>query len=242
MTPRIIARLDIKNATLIKGIQLEGLRVLGKPAEFAKRYYDQGIDEILYLDSVASLYGRNYMTGLIQETAKQVFVPITVGGGIRTSDDVASILRAGADKIAINTAAVKNPALIKELAARFGSQCVVIQVDIKKTTIGYEVYVDGGREKTGLLASDWVKQAQELGCGEVLLTSVDRDGTKRGFDLELITQIAPLCKVPLIVSGGLWELEHIQDLNKIPGIDAIATGSALHYNHLTIDSIKRLYS
>lgn len=242
MTPRIIARLDIKNATLIKGIQLEGLRVLGKPAEFAKQYYDQGIDEILYLDSVASLYNRDYLPALIEQTAKEVFVPITVGGGIKTCEDVELILRSGADKVAINTAAVKNPSLIREVANSFGSQCMVLQVDVKKTKIGHEIYIDGGREHTNLVVEDWIKIGQNLGCGEVLLTSIDKDGTRRGFDLDLISKVKSLCKVPLIVSSGCGKLEDLDTLGNFCGIDAIAIGSAFHYSNLSVGDVKSYFS
>ncbi|ARN85054.1 imidazole glycerol phosphate synthase subunit HisF [Candidatus Nucleicultrix amoebiphila] len=240
MLPRVIARMDIKSKNLIKGVHLEGLRVLGEAKLFAKIYYEQGADEIIYLDSVASLYERSYLVDLIKETANDVFIPLTVGGGIKTPKDVESILRAGADKIAINTAAVKNPSIIKEIATVFGSQCIIVQVDVKRTALGFEVYIDGGREKTGLSALEWIKEAQDLGCGEIILTSIDQDGTKKGFDVELISKVSPLVHVPLIVSSGFGKLKDLSEIKKF-NLDALAIGSALHYNLCTISDIKKFY-
>lgn len=238
--PRIIARLDIKTNKLIKGIHLEGLRVIGNPVEYAQDYYEQGADELLYLDSVASLYNRSYIKEVIKDTAKNVFIPITVGGGIKNLFDVEKILRAGADKVAINTAAVKDPSLITQVAQTFGSQCMVLQVDVKSTSTCFEIYIDGGRERTGVNALEWVKKAQDLGCGEVLLTSIDKDGTKRGFDYDLLKIIAPAVKVPLIISSGFGDCHHLEPLVDLQ-IDGIAIGSALHYNNCTVSSIKNFW-
>ena len=234
---RIIARLDIKNEFLIKGVQFEGLRKVGDPKEFALKYYRKGISEIIYLDTVASLYDRSYMVSLIKKTATEVFVPITVGGGLKTVQDVNTMLRAGADKVAINTAGVVNPSLLKDVSRTFGSQCLVLQLDVKSTDKGFEVFVEAGREPTGINAEDWIIEAQEFGVGEVLLTSIDKDGTRKGFDTKLLDKISPLCKVPLIVSGGIWTKEHFDVLKLNKGVNAIAIASAFHYENLNISNL-----
>ena len=185
---RVIARLDIKGPNLIKGIHLEGLRVLGDPHDFAEKYYKEGIDEIVYIDIVASLYGRSKLTEIVKNAAKDVFVPMTVGGGIRSIDDVRDLLRAGADKVAISTAAVENPNLIRDVSRIFGSQCMVLSLEAKKQSDSvWEVYTNSGRERTNINAIDWAKQAEELGAGEILLTSIDAEGTRKEFDLDLIS-------------------------------------------------------
>lgn len=235
---RIIARLDIKAPNLVKGIHLEGLRVIGDPAEHAIRYYQQGADEILYVDIVASLYERNSIADLVERTANQIYVPLTVGGGIRTVQDIHNLLRAGADKVAINTAAVRHPALLTEAARIFGSQCIVISVQAKLQAPGkWEVYTDNGREHTGLDAIEWTKRAVELGAGEVLLTSVDQEGTRRGFDLDLISAIAPQMGVPVIACGGAGSIEHVAQAVGV-GADAIAVAGLLHYKMETVGSLK----
>ncbi|MGL5257945.1 MAG: imidazole glycerol phosphate synthase subunit HisF, partial [Proteocatella sp.] len=188
---RVIAKLDVKPPYLVKGIQLEGLRKIGNPNDFAKKYYLQGIDEIIYVDIVASLYERNSLSDMIREATKDIFIPITAGGGIRSVNDAYELLRAGADKIAVNTAAVKNPQLIRDLAMEFGSQCVVSYIEAKKTSLNnWEVYYDNGREKTGKSVVEWADQVCDLGAGEILLTSVDKDGTGKGFDVELVEAVA----------------------------------------------------
>ena len=194
---RLIARLDIKGPNLIKGIHLEGLRIVGAPADYALKYYNAGIDEFIYMDSVASLYGRNHLAEIVSAAVKDIFVPITVGGGIRSTDDVTQILRSGADKVAINTAAVSNPELISKVAQRFGSQCMVLSVEAKKCgSNSWEVYTDGGRERTGIDVVSWVQQAAELGVGEILLTSVDMEGTRRGFDIALVDAVTSVSRFP----------------------------------------------
>ncbi len=236
--PRLIARLDIKAPNLVKGIQLEGLRVMGDPAEHALRYYSQGIDELLYIDIVASLYGRNNLTDLVARTAAEVFVPLTVGGGIRSTDDIYKLLRAGADKVSINTAAVARPELLREAAQTFGSQCVVLSVEAKRTAPGkWEAYTDNGREKTGLDAVEWIRRAVDLGAGEVLLTSVDMEGTRRGFDLELIRAVAPLIAVPVIACGGPGSAEDVAK-GLDAKADAVALASLFHYKVETVGSLK----
>lgn len=238
VTPRIIARMDIKSEYLIKGVHLEGLRKIGDPVYYAKKYYEQGADEIFYLDSVASLYGRSYVETLIKETAKDVFIPIAVGGGIKKVQDVERLLKSGADKIAINTAAIHRPNLIKEVSDLFGSQCMVLQIDIMKSQTGYEVFIDGGREKTGKCPIEWAKEAQGLGCGELLITSIDQDGTNKGLDYTLLEKITPHVHVPLVISGGF---SFPDDISTKPNFEGVAIGSALHYNKCTVNDIKRKF-
>ena len=237
---RLIARLDIKGPNLIKGIHLEGLRVIGSPNEHALRYYQQGADELIYMDCVASLYGRNSLRSIIQNAAKDIFVPMTVGGGIRSMEDATNLLRCGADKVAVNTAAVKNPQLISVISRRFGSQCMVLSVEAKK--VGHEqweVYTDNGRERTGLNVVDWVKKGVDFGAGEILLTSVDREGTRKGFDIPLIRAVTQGVSVPVIASGGMGASEDMVDAVLDGEADAIAMADILHYNRATVDDIRR---
>jgi cyclase len=237
---RLIARLDIKSPNLIKTVNLEGVRVVGDPQAFAERYYQQGIDEIVYLDAVASLYGRNHLSELVERTAANVFIPITVGGGIRSTDDVRSLLRAGADKVAVNTQATLRPALITEIAESFGSQCMVLQIDAKRDPkFGWEALCDGGREHTGLSVVDWAKRGQELGAGEILLTSVDCEGTKKGFDLELVRAVAQAVTIPVIASGGMGNFQHLLDVARDGKADAVAMAHVLHYDVLPLAEIRR---
>lgn len=235
---RLIPRLDIKGANLIKGIKLEGLRKLGSPNEFARAYYEQGADELLYMDAVASLYGRNSLTELIKETVKSVFIPITVGGGIRSLDDARDILRAGADKIAVNTAVVKTPDLINEMAETFGSQAIVLSVEAIKQTDGtWLAFTDNGREHTGFDVIDWVQEAVKRGVGEILLTSVDQEGGRKGYDLDLIKAVSAVVNVPIIASGGMGEAEHgLQAVNS--GADAVSMADVLHFKRNTIGDIR----
>ncbi len=236
---RLIARLDIKGPNLIKGVHLEGLRVIGSPSEHAVRYYKQGVDELLYMDCVASLYGRNHLGDLVRSAAKNIFVPMTVGGGIRTVDDAIHILRAGADKVAVNTAAVANPQLITEIARRFGSQCMVLSVEAKQIAPKrWEVYTDNGRERTGIDVIEWVKRGVSMGAGEILLTSVDREGTRKGFDLELVQAVTNEVSVPVIASGGMGKPEDMLEVVKEGGADAVAMADILHYNRSTLGEIR----
>ena len=239
--PRVIARLDIKSENLIKGIHLEGLRKIGNPNEYAFKYYKQGVDEILLMDVVASLYGRNNLFEVIKKAAKNIFIPISVGGGVRTEENVESLLHSGADKVCINTAAVKDPKLISRLAKRFGSQCIILSVEAKKVSSNnWEAYTHNGREKTNLKVKDWIKKAINFGVGEVILTSIDYDGTGEGFDYKLCEEVSKICSVPLIFSGGLGNTTHIKTLSKKVNIDAIATARAIHYSELTISKIKKI--
>lgn len=236
---RLIARLDIKGPNLIKGIHLEGLRVMGSPNEHALRYYLQGSDELIYMDCVASLYGRNHLGDIVKAAAKDIFVPMTVGGGIRSVDDATQILRAGADKVAINTAAVANPMLVTEIARRFGSQCMVLSIEAKQ--VGperWEVYTDNGRERTRLDVIEWVKRGVAMGAGEVLLTSVDREGTRTGFDVALVKAVSTEVSVPVIASGGMGKSEDLLGVVREGGADAVAMADILHYKRAEIGEIR----
>ena len=210
---RLIARLDVKGSTLIKGVHLEGLRVLGDPQEYAKRYYAEGADELIYIDVVATLYGRSKLTDIVRRTAEEVFIPMTVGGGIRSIEDVRDMLGAGADKVAINTAAVNRPDLIVEVSRRFGSQCMVLSIEAKQQAEGHwEVYTDCGRERSGLNVVEWARRGEALGAGEILLTSVDREGTRQGFDLQLTHAITSVVGIPVIASGGMGKPSDLVDV------------------------------
>lgn len=236
---RLIARLDVKAPNLIKGIHLEGLRVIGDPNEHARRYYDEGADELLYMDVVASLYERNSLLDIVERTTREVFVPITVGGGIRSIEDARQALRAGADKVAINTAAAKRPELIREMAERFGSQCMVLSIEAKRAGPGrWEAYSDNGREHTGRDAVAWAAEGAALGAGEILLTSVDQEGTRRGFDLELIAAISAAVGVPLIASGGMGRVAHLAEA-AAAGADGLAMADVLHYRRMALPDIRR---
>lgn len=236
---RLAARLDIKGPNLIKGIHLEGLRVIGDPSIFASSYYEQGVDELIYMDIVASLYGRNSLHDIVRHTAQNVFVPLTVGGGVRSVEDVRELLRAGADKVAINTAAIKTPELITKIARVFGSQCVVLSVEAKRQANGYwEAYTDNGREKSGLDVIDWVRKAANMGAGEVMITSVDQEGTCKGFDSELIRAVTNEVSIPVIASGGMGTVNHLVDLVQNGRPDAVAVASVLHYKRTTIPVIR----
>jgi len=237
---RLIPRLDIKGPNLIKGIHLEGLRVIGSPSEYAFRYYKQGADELIYMDCVASLYGRNHLADIIQKAAQNIFIPMTVGGGIRSVEDATKILRAGADKVAVNTAAVADPNLITAIARLFGSQCMVLSVEAKH--IGFqqwEVYTDNGRERSGLDVIEWVRRAVSIGAGEILLTSVDKEGTRKGFDVDLVRAVTSKVSVPVIASGGMGKTADLIEVVKNCNVDAVAMAHVLHKNILTVKTIKQ---
>jgi cyclase len=237
---RLIARLDVKGENLIKGVHLEGLRIMGDPQEYARRYYEQGADELIYLDIVASLYGRTKLLDIVQRTAHDVFVPMTVGGGVRSVNDVGELLRAGADKVAINTAAVKRPDLISEVSRRFGAQCMVLSIEAKRQASGrWEIYTDSGREASGVDAVEWARRGVQLGAGEILLTSIDAEGTRKGFDTQLVQAITAAVDVPVIASGGFGEASHLGDVHAA-GADAIAFADALHYNRFTLQEVREM--
>lgn len=236
---RLIARLDVKGPNLVKGIQLEGLRKIGNPREYAKKYYEQGIDEIIYIDIVASLYNRNNLSDIVLDSTQDVFVPITVGGGIRSLEDVDRILHCGADKIAINTAALKNPMLIREVADKYGSQCMVLSIQAKKIGDGkWEAYYDNGREKTGIDVVEWAKQGYALGAGEILLTSVDMEGTQKGFDIDLVKAVSDNVPIPVIACGGMGNDADFEKVVREGHADAVAAASVLHYNKYSVNELK----
>lgn len=235
MNIRIIPRLDIKGPNLVKGIHMEGLRVLGKPEHFARYYYENGADELLYMDAVASLYGRNSLLDIVERTAREIFIPLCVGGGLRTVDDIRAVLRAGADKVAINTAVVRRPELIREAARSFGSSTIVVGIEVFKHSDGkYEPYINYGRDRTGLDAVEWAVQAAELGAGEILLTSINQEGTGTGFDIELVRRVAESVPIPVIAHGGAGKPSDIYDVITDGLADAVSVASILHY-HRVID-------
>lgn len=227
---RVISRLDIKGPNLVKGIHLEGLRVLGVPEQFAKHYYENGADELMYVDVVASLYERNSLHELITRTAKEIFIPLTVSGGIRSISDIREVLRAGADKVSLNTAAIKNPEIIKKAAEVFGSSTIVITIEAIKHRNGeYFVYTDNGREYSGIEVRQWAKQAETLGAGEIVISSVDQEGTGSGYDLELTRMISTAVNIPVVAHGGPGKLEHITNVITDGKADAVAVASLTHY-------------
>lgn len=230
---RIIARLDIKGPNLVKGIQLEGLRVLGNPNDFAELYYKQGADELIYMDSVASLYNRNGLLDLISETVNNVFIPLTVGGGVRTIDDISNLLKVGADRVSINTAAIKNPDFISEASYKFGKSTIVGAIEAIQSNDGkYYAFIDNGRESTGVEVVTWAKELERRGVGEILITSVENEGTGNGFDIKLIKSITSVVNVPVIAHGGAGKINHIIEAAQDGKASALAIASLLHYNNL----------
>jgi imidazole glycerol-phosphate synthase subunit HisF len=234
---RIIPRLDIKGPNLIKSVNLEGLRVIGDPNKHAIKYYESGADELIFLDLVASLYNRNSLHNIIETACKNIFIPFTVGGGIRTVEDALKIFDSGADKISLNTKAVQNPKLISDLSKKFGSQAVVVSVEAKRFNDKWKIYIEAGKEKTNIDVIEWVKRLTDLGAGEILLTSIDKEGTCSGFDLELINAISKVTSLPIIASGGFGKLEDL-NLASEAGADAVAIAHMLHYKKLTIEKIR----
>ncbi len=240
---RIIPRLDIKGPNLVKGVHLEGLRVLGKPHRFARHYYESGADELIYMDVVASLYGRNSLLHIVEQTAREIFIPLTVGGGLRTLDDIRTVLRAGADKVSLNTAALRSPALIRDAARQFGSSTVVVSIEAKRHSDGsYEAYVDNGRERTGVSVFTWAERAAESGAGEILLTSIDREGAGDGFDLELTRRVAESVQIPVIACGGAGRIEHIREVVTSGRADAVSLAAMLHYKYALTRNVGEDYS
>ena len=233
--PRLIPRLAVKGDSVVVTVNMEGLRKVGKPSDLARQYANQDIDELLYLDVVASLYGRNHLESLIEETCAKVFVPITVGGGIASCGTARNLLRAGADKVAINTAAIRSPDLITRIADQFGSQALVVSIEAKRVNGGWEAYTENGRQRTGKDAVAWAFEAVKLGAGELLITSIDKEGTRRGCDLDLIRAVAS-APVPVIAHGGIGSLEDALAVSKLGA--CIATSSALHTNALSIKKIR----
>ena len=244
LAKRIIPCLDVDNGRVVKGVQFVDIRDAGDPVEVARRYDEQGADEITFLDITASSDNRETMIHMVEEVAGQVFIPLTVGGGIRTVEDIRRMLNAGADKVGINTAAVFNPEFVKEAAEKFGSQCIVVAIDAKKVSKDgeknrWEIFTHGGRKETGIDAIEWAIKMVDYGAGEILLTSMDRDGTKIGFDLELTRAISEAVNVPVIASGGVGELQHLVDGVKVGKADAVLAASIFHFAEFTIEEAKR---
>lgn len=227
---RVIPRLDIKGPNLVKGIHFEGLRVLGKPEVFARHYYEHGADELLYIDAVASLYGRNSLLDIVRRTAEEIFIPFCVGGGLRSVQDIREILRAGADKVSLNTSAIADPSLITAASRAFGSSTIVVSIEaVRRPGGNYECLTDYGRETSDIDAFDWARRAEDLGAGELMVTSIDREGTGTGFDLELIRQIASTVSIPVIAGGGAGHSGHVEEVVKQCHVDAVAIAGMFHY-------------
>ncbi len=235
---RIIPCLDVKDGRVVKGVNFVGLRDAGDPVEVAKRYNEEGADEITFLDIGASHEGRDTIVDVVKKVAQQIFIPLTVGGGIRKLEDIYALLNVGCDKVSVNSAAIKRPELIDEGAKRFGSQCIVTAIDVKKTGDRWNVYLNGGRVDTGLDAVEWAKEVVDRGAGEILLTSMDADGTKAGFDLEITSKISNLVNVPVIASGGAGTMEHIKDAFTKGGADAALAASIFHFKEIDIMELK----
>lgn len=238
LAKRIIPCLDVTNGRVVKGVNFIGLRDAGDPIEISRRYDDQGADELTFLDITASSDDRDLILHIIEEVAAQVFIPLTVGGGVRKVEDVRRLLNAGADKVSINTSAVQNPELVREAADRYGSQCIVVAIDAKRAENGWQVFTHGGRNATGLDVIEWAKKMQALGAGEILLTSMDRDGTRNGFDLALIRSVSDTVDVPVIASGGVGNLQHLVDGIVDGHADAVLAASIFHYGESTVRQAK----
>ncbi len=235
---RIIPCLDVDAGRVVKGVNFVNLRDAGDPVELAARYDQEGADEVVFLDITASADARDTMVDVVRRTAEEVFIPLTVGGGVRTVDDARRLLRAGADKVGVNTAAVSRPELVEELSAEFGAQCVVVAIDARRSPGGFEVFTHGGRRPTGLDAVSWAAECERLGAGEILLTSMDRDGTRDGFDVELTREVVDACGLPVIASGGVGSLDHLVEGVRQGGADAVLAASVFHFGDLTIGEAK----
>ncbi|UCE91919.1 MAG: imidazole glycerol phosphate synthase subunit HisF [Methanobacteriota archaeon] len=239
LTKRIIPCLDVRDGVVVKGVRFEGLTAVGDPPELAVKYQEQGADEIVFLDVKASLMGDETLRAAVRKTAERLFVPLTVGGGVRSFDDVRKMLRVGADKVSVNTAAVAEPALITECAEAFGSQCVVVAIDAKKTDGGWEVHTHSGTRSSERDAVEWAKEVCELGAGEILLTSMDCDGVRSGYDIELTRSVVRAVTVPVIASGGCGTVQHIVDVLSIGEADAALAASIFHYDQYSVGDVKR---
>jgi cyclase len=239
LAKRIIPCLDVTGGRVVKGVNFVGLRDAGDPVEIAARYNEQGADELTFLDITATSDGRGILYDIIERVASQVFIPLTVGGGVRTVDDVRHLLNAGADKVSFNSAAVANPQLIRDASAKYGAQCIVVAIDAKRHNGSWHVFTHGGRKDTGLDAVEWARTLQQCGAGEILLTSMDRDGTKTGFDLELTRAVSDAVRVPVIASGGVGSLQHLADGITQGKADAVLAASIFHYGEHTVGEAKR---
>lgn len=238
LSKRIIPCLDVTNGRVVKGVNFVDLQDAGDPVEIAKNYNEQGADELTFLDITASSDDRDLILEIIESVAKQIFIPLTVGGGVRSVNDIRRLLNAGADKVSINTSAILNPELVREASNRFGSQCIVIAIDAKKVDDHWEIFTHGGRNKTGIDAIEWAKKMVDYGAGELLITSMDRDGTKSGFDLELTQLISDSVEVPIIASGGVGNLSHLVDGVKFGKADAVLAASIFHFGEFSIRDAK----
>jgi cyclase len=238
LAKRIIPCLDVDKGRVVKGVKFQNLRDAGDPVEVAKSYEEQSADELVFLDITASAEERKIMIEVVQRVAETIFIPFTVGGGVSSLEDIRRLLSAGADKVSINTAAVKNPQLIYESAKRFGSQCIVVAIDAKRSERGWEVYIHGGRTPTGLDAVEWAKRVESLGAGEILLTSMDADGTKKGYDIELCRAIASAVSIPVIASGGAGTMEHFYEVFTQTNVDAALAASLFHFKEVSIPGLK----
>jgi len=239
LAKRIIPCLDVDNGRVVKGVQFVDIRDAGDPVEVARRYNQEGADEITFLDITATSDNRDTIVHVVEQVASEVFIPLTVGGGIRKPDDVLTMLNAGADKVSINSAAVFNPEFVKEVTDRFGSQCIVVAIDAKRVDDHWEIFTHGGRKPTGIDAIEWSAKMTEYGAGEILLTSMDRDGTKIGFDNELVRAVAEAVSIPVIASGGVGDLQHLVDGVKKGGADAVLAASVFHFAEYTVGEAKR---
>lgn len=238
LTKRIIPCLDIKNGRTVKGVNFEGLRDAGDPVELAKRYSEEGADELVFLDITATLEKRKTLVELVKRIAAEINIPFTVGGGIKTVDEIEELLKSGADKVSLNSSIVKDPELINKASATFGAQAIVAAVDAKKKDDSWNVYIKGGTEDTGLDALEWMQEVEERGAGEILLTSMDRDGTKSGFDIELLEKVNKLVRIPVIASGGAGSIEHCIDAVKLANVDAVLAASIFHFKEIEIKDLK----
>ena len=240
ITKRIIPCLDVRDGRVVKGVNFEGVSDVSSPIELAEYYSNSGADELVFYDITASFEGRKLFTDILKEVAKKIFIPLTVGGGINTVDDFDRVLKCGADKVSVNSGAIKNPQLIKEAALKYGSQCVVISADVKRVDDVFRVFSKGGRENTGMEAIEWIKKCVELGAGEVVVNSIDTDGVKQGFDLELLEKVCSAVSVPVIASGGAGGIEHFIELfEKVPQVDAGLAASIFHFNEVKIPDLKQ---
>lgn len=238
LAKRIIPCLDVDKGRVVKGVKFQNLRDAGDPVEVAKSYEEQSADELVFLDITASTEERKITIEVVQRVAETIFIPFTVGGGVSSLEDIRRLLSAGADKVSINTAAVKNPQLIYESAKRFGSQCIVVAIDAKRSERGWEVYIHGGRTPTGLDAVEWAKRVESLGAGEILLTSMDADGTKKGYDIELCRAVASAVSIPVIASGGAGTIEHFYEVFTKTNVDAALAASLFHFKEVSIPELK----
>lgn len=239
ISKRIIPCFDVRDGIVVKGLKFENIKEISEPVVLAKKYNELGADELVFYDITASAEGRKLFTDVVERVANEVFIPLTVGGGISTVEDFSRVLKAGADKVSINSSAVKNPELIREASKKFGNQCVVLSIDVKRVDGQFRVFVKGGREDTGMDAIEWAKRGEELGAGELVINSMDTDGVKEGFDIELLEAISKVVSIPIIASGGAGCIEDFIDVFKVEGVDAGLAASIFHYGQVEIPELKK---